>query len=99
MIHAPFNPLFRVSRGKGYSDHNQAILTLAWLLRSAGYEVNYDHLENIVPRNPSIPLRTPWESNEKTKDLAYIDEKGNLILISINTVSKKTLRKWIKDED
>jgi len=98
MIQTPFSPLFLVSRGKGYTDHNNAVALIAWLLRSAGYEVNYDHLQTIVPRNKNIPLKTPWEGDRKKKDLAYIDENGNLVLISINTVDKKTLKRWIHDE-
>ena len=68
--------------------HNTAVALLASALAKIGVEVNYDHVDSLIPKNRDIPLESFTKTKTRKADLAFILPDDTLVHVHVDVFQR-----------
>ena len=69
-------------------EHNTAVTLIASALSKLGLEVNYDHVESVIPKNQDIPLSAFTKKRAQKADLAFILHSNVLVHVHVDVFQR-----------
>ena len=69
-------------------EHNTAVALLASALSKLGVEVNYDHVDSLIPKNRSIPLFAFAKKKSYKADLAFMLHNDTLVHVHVDVLHR-----------
>ena len=85
LIRDPKLSFLNVSSDKAdRKEHNTAITVIAAALSKLEIEINYDHVESLIPKNRNIPLSAFSKKRAYKADLAFMLYDNTLVHVHVD---------------
>ena len=69
-------------------EHNTAVTLIASALSKLGIEINYDHVNSVLPKNQDIPLTSFTKKRTRKADLAFMLHDNTLVHVHVDVFQR-----------
>ena len=69
-------------------EHNTAVVLIASALSKLGIEINYDHVDSVLPKNREIPLSSFTKKRTHKADLAFMLHSNVLVHVHVDVFQR-----------